>query len=122
MPNNIPLIIIIMLCIFNPNFQFKRLEIKYISKIYPPPIKAPFSKPFFFMEILPIELPIKILIHVTIITTGVIVFSLTFVYVRITENINSKITVIKKDIPIALIIFYPADITSTSFLFLNLYI
>lgn len=44
-------------------------------------------------------------IAVTTIITGVIVFSLTFVYVNIKEKINSNIIVEISDIPTPLIMF-----------------
>ena len=75
-PKAIPIAIIIILCKFNPNLQFRILEIKYIVSMYIPPIKAPLSKPFFLILIFPIELPIKILIAVITIITGFITVSL----------------------------------------------
>ena len=59
---------------------------------YIPPIKAPFNNPFFFIFILPIELPINMLIAVITIITGVIKDSLILVYVNIIENTNKIIS------------------------------
>ena len=80
------------------------LEIKYKSIMYVIPIIAPFSKPFFFNFLVPIELPISILIPVKVIITGFIVSSDKFVYVRSIENTISDITVNKNAITIPLII------------------
>ena len=54
------------------------------------------------------------LIAVTIIITGVIVFSLTFVYVNITEKINNNIIVKASDIPTPLNIFFAFSIFLSS--------
>lgn len=72
---------------------------------YIPPIRAPFNNPFLFTFKLPIELPINILIAVVTIMTGVIKFSLIFVYVKIIENTNNIIKVNIIDIITPFIIF-----------------
>ena len=72
--------------------------------MYDAPIIAPLSNPFFFNFLVPIELPIKILIPVKVIITGLIVSSDKFVYVNNSENTISDTTVNKNDIIIPLII------------------
>ena len=111
-----------MLCRFNENFQFNKLEIKYKINMYEPPTKAPFRIPFFCAFIFPIELPINILIAVIISITGVIVFSLIFVYVKIAEKIVNRINVTNSDIPVPLNMFLLVSILYTSsLLFINVY-
>ena len=51
---------------------------------------APVIKPFFFIFLVPNELPIKILIPVTVIITGLIVSSDKFVYVKST-SVDSEV-------------------------------
>lgn len=81
------------------------LESKYILIKYIPPTIAPFNSPFLWIFEFDIVLPINMLIAVITIIVGVIKFSLMFVYVKITENINKNIIVVINDIIIPFIIF-----------------
>ena len=65
----------------------------------------PFNIPFFLILIVVIELPIKMLIPVIIITTGFIVLSFILVFTKIIENINKNTIVITIDIILPISIF-----------------
>lgn len=99
MPNTVPAITVISICVFTAKFAEIMLEIKYIIIKYISPIVAPFNIPFFFNFRLPIELPIRMLIEVNTIITGCVHSSLTFVYVSIAENISKNAIVNAIDMP-----------------------
>ena len=111
-----PDIIIIVDCNVNVKFLLISPDIKYNVVKYIPPINAPFNNPFFLIFKFPMELPTNILIAVTIIITGAVNDSLTFVYANTSENINKHINVNIIDIVTPFIILIiPPDIFYSSF-------